>query len=136
MFQAPVFVLELPQPLGLADLHTAVLPFPRVQRGGAHAQLPRHIGGLASALHLLYRHDDLLFRVPAFLHLEFSFSKLENSSLEWQSFRGAGQVLKGKFLLEGLNNIDKCLAIVCIVGMVASQVNVDASSAELTIQIS
>src|SRR3954447_14328914 len=91
MFQAPVLVLQLPQSLGLADLHAPVLPLPRVQRGGAHAQLPRHIGGLASALHLLYRRDDLLFRMPAFLHLEFSFSKLENSSLEWQSFRRARQ---------------------------------------------
>lgn len=30
--------------------------------------------------------------MPALLHVEFSFSKLENSGLDWPSFRGARQV--------------------------------------------
>ena len=45
-------------------------------------------------------------------------------------------VLKGKLFLEGSDNIDKGLAIFRIFGTVACQVNVDASSAELTVQIS
>ena len=75
----------------LADLHASVLALPRIQRSGAHPQLTRHVGGLAPALHLLNRRDNLLFGMSALFHVEFSFSKLENSSLDWPSFRGARQ---------------------------------------------
>ena len=72
----------------LADLHASVLALPRIQPGGAHAQVPRHVGGLASALHLLDRRDEPSLRCAGSFHLEFPFSKLENSSLGRQSFRG------------------------------------------------
>ncbi len=52
LLQLPVLVLQIPQPLGVRDLHATILGLPVVQRGLRDAVLASQIGGLRTRLML------------------------------------------------------------------------------------
>src|SRR5207302_760487 len=67
--QTAVLILHRLQPLRLTDLHATELRLPAIERRRADPVLTAHIRHLHPSLVLLHYPDDLLFRVPALLHL-------------------------------------------------------------------
>ena len=69
LLQLGVLVLKRLQPLGLGDVHPAVLGLPIVKRRFRNAVLAGEIGGLGTGLMLLQHANNLFFRKPCTLHL-------------------------------------------------------------------
>src|SRR5690606_14224944 len=67
--QLRILVLELLQPLRLADLHAAILRAPVVEGRIADPVLPAQLCGAQPRLMLLQDADNLLFREPAAFHV-------------------------------------------------------------------
>ena len=68
LLQAPILVLDLPQPAQLADSQVGVLPFPEVERRLAEAPLPTDIRHGGPALGLAQGKGDLLLGELRALH--------------------------------------------------------------------
>ena len=67
--QAAIFVLKRSHLRDVADVHTAKLRFPLVERRATNAEFTADIGGLGAGLRLLDRRDDLAFGESGFLHV-------------------------------------------------------------------
>src|SRR5271163_3580770 len=87
--QTAVLVFHRLQPLRLAHVHAAVLRLPAIERRRADPMLAAQIRRLHSRLMLLQYPDDLLFRIPALLHLWSSPSHYERTPAAiGRDFRG------------------------------------------------
>jgi hypothetical protein len=89
LLQLGVLVLELPQPLGLRDVHPAEFSLPIVQRRFRDAVLARQISRLRTGLMLAQHANNLLFRKPGSLYRP-SFRR-PDSNFNWRKSAGVGQ---------------------------------------------
>lgn len=88
-FQTSVFVSQPLQPLGLNDIHAAILGFPHINGRIARAVLAAQIGDGNPGLLLFQNTDDLVFGEPAGPQL-WSFRL--GHSLSETGFRAGGNV--------------------------------------------
>ena len=83
-------IAKMLQPLGVRQVHPAILGLQLVERGRAQPMLPAQFGGRQTSLLLLDHPDDLRLGETALPHVVCSFSGWADSTSQRGNFRGAG----------------------------------------------
>ena len=117
--QPRVLVLERPEPLGIRNIHPAVLRLPGVERCRRHPVLAAKLGDNRPRLMLSQNPDDLLFREPAPSHIR-SLSCGPDSSYPWRRNKGARHQSETPRLAEAEDRHSASLTICAIRSLISS----------------